>query len=76
MIRGILLIVIALAIFVAPPAAITEQQKTPPRIGFLLMGSPQAGLTSAFDAFREGLREFAGLRTRTSPSNTDGRGES
>ena len=58
MIRGILLIVIALAIFVAPPAAITEQQKTPPRIGFLLMGSPQAGLTSAFDAFREGLREF------------------
>jgi len=57
-IRGILLIVIALAIFVAPPAAITEQQKTPPRIGFLLMGSPQAGLTSAFDAFREGLREF------------------
>ena len=58
MIRGILLIVIALAIFVAPPAAITEQQKTPPRIGFLLMGSPQAGLTSAFDAFREGLREL------------------
>jgi putative ABC transport system substrate-binding protein len=57
-IRGILLIVIALAIFVAPPAAITEQQKTPPRIGFLLMGSPQAGLTSAFDAFREGLREL------------------
>src|SRR2546427_4258724 len=35
-----------------------DQPKTPPRIGFLLMGSPQAGLTSAFDAFREGLREL------------------
>ena len=43
----------------APLAADAEQAKTPPRIGFLLMGSPQAaGLTFAFDAFREGLREL------------------
>src|SRR3989442_4125371 len=34
------------------------QPKAPPRIGFLLMGAPQAGLTSAFDAFREGLHEL------------------
>jgi len=39
----------------APSAADAAQQKTP-RIGFLLMGSPPAGLTSAFDAFRDGLR--------------------
>ncbi len=42
----------------APFAGDAEQPKTPPRIGFLLMGSPQAGLTFAFDAFREGLREL------------------
>jgi ABC-type uncharacterized transport system substrate-binding protein len=42
----------------APLAAQAQQAKTPPRIGFLLMGSSQAGLTSAFDAFREGLREL------------------
>ena len=41
----------------AAPAAYTAETKTP-RIGFLLMGSSQAGLTSAFDAFREGLREL------------------
>jgi putative ABC transport system substrate-binding protein len=39
-------------------SAEAQQPKTPLRIGFLLMGSPQAGLTFAFDAFREGLREL------------------
>jgi ABC-type uncharacterized transport system substrate-binding protein len=42
----------------APHAAEAQQEKTPPRIAFLLMGSAQGGLTSAFDAFREGLREL------------------
>jgi len=41
----------------ASPLA-TAQSPTIPRIAFLLMGSPQAELTSAFDAFREGLREL------------------
>src|SRR5690242_8365163 len=41
----------------AAPTASAEESKTP-RIGFLLMGSSQAGLTSAFDAFRNGLREL------------------
>ena len=41
----------------APLVGDAERPKTP-RIGFLLMGSPPAGLTSAFDAFRDGLREF------------------
>jgi putative tryptophan/tyrosine transport system substrate-binding protein len=51
-------IVGGVAAFAAPFAADAEQPK-PPRIGFLLMGSAQAvGLTSAFDAFRDGLREL------------------
>ena len=54
--RIVLLVSLVLGIFAAP-AAYTEDSKTP-RIGFLLMGSSQAGLTSAFDAFREGLREL------------------
>src|SRR5713101_8967925 len=53
-----LAIVLAVSLILAPPVADGEQAKTPPRIGFLLMGSPQAGLTSAFDAFRDGLREL------------------
>ena len=54
--RSVLLVSLVLAIFAAP-AAYTEESKAP-RIGFLLMGSSQAGLTSAFDAFLEGLREL------------------
>ena len=54
--RIVLLVSLVLGMFAAP-AAYAEDAKTP-RIGFLLMGSPQAGLTSAFDAFREGLREL------------------
>jgi putative ABC transport system substrate-binding protein len=44
-------------VLAAPLSADAEQPKAA-RIGFLLMGSPPAGLTSAFDAFRDGLREF------------------
>jgi putative tryptophan/tyrosine transport system substrate-binding protein len=51
-------LVLAVSITLAPLVGDAEQAKTPPRIGFLLMGSAQAGLTSAFDAFREGLREL------------------
>ena len=54
--RIVLLVSLVFGIFAAP-TAYTEEPKTP-RIGFLLMGSPQGGLTSAFDAFREGLREL------------------
>ena len=54
--RIALLVVLALGMFAAP-AADTAETKTP-RIGFLLMGSSQAGLKSAFDEFREGLREL------------------
>jgi putative ABC transport system substrate-binding protein len=50
-------IVGGVAAFAAPFAADAEQPK-PPRVGFLLMGFAQAGLTSAFDAFRDGLREL------------------
>jgi putative ABC transport system substrate-binding protein len=50
-------IVGGVAALAAPVAADAEQSK-PPRIGFLLMGFAQAGLTSAFDAFRDGLREL------------------
>jgi putative tryptophan/tyrosine transport system substrate-binding protein len=52
-----LAVVLALGLTFAP-LAVEAQQPTTPRIAFLLMGSSQAGLTSAFDAFREGLREF------------------
>src|SRR6266849_4190737 len=51
-------LVLAVSITLPPLVGDAEQAKTPPRIGFLLMGSAQAGLTSAFDAFREGLREL------------------
>ena len=56
--RRAFLSTIAGGLLAAPLAGAAEQPKTPPRIGFLLMGSPQAGLTFAFDAFREGLREL------------------
>jgi putative ABC transport system substrate-binding protein len=55
--RVVLAVSLALGICTAPPAAAAERP-TIPRIGFLLMGSPQAGLTPAFDAFRHGLREL------------------
>lgn len=61
--RIVLLVSLVLGIFAAP-AAYTEESKTP-RIGFLLMGSPQASLTSAFDAFREGLRERGWVENET-----------
>jgi putative ABC transport system substrate-binding protein len=48
---------VILGLILAPLAA-EAQQPTTPRIAFLLMGSSQAGLASAFDAFCEGLREF------------------
>ena len=51
-------LVLAFGLLFAPIASQAEQPKTPPRIGFLLMGAPQAGLTSAFDAFRVGLHEL------------------
>jgi len=54
--RIVLLVSLVLGIFAAP-AAYTAESKTP-RIAFLLMGSSQAALASAFDAFREGLREL------------------
>jgi putative tryptophan/tyrosine transport system substrate-binding protein len=57
-----LLISLVLGIFAAP-AAYTEESKTP-RLGFLLMGSSQAGLTSFFDAFREGLRELGWIENK------------
>ena len=49
---------LTLATVLTPRTIEAEQRKTPARIGFLLMGSAPAGLTSAFDAFREGLREL------------------
>ena len=54
--RIVLLVVLVLGMLVAPAAGTAETRA--PRIGFLLMGSSQAGLTSAFDEFREGLREL------------------
>jgi putative ABC transport system substrate-binding protein len=54
--RVVFLVCLALAVVTAP-AAYAEEHKTA-RIGFLLMGSSQAGLVPAFDAFREGLREL------------------
>jgi putative tryptophan/tyrosine transport system substrate-binding protein len=56
--RRIGLVLLAGSLILAPLTAEAEQPKTPPRIGFLLMGSPQAGLAVAFDAFREGLHEL------------------
>src|SRR5262245_57048672 len=49
---------LTIGLLAAPLAAEAQQVKTRPRVGFLLMGSSQAGLTFAFDAFREGLREL------------------
>jgi putative tryptophan/tyrosine transport system substrate-binding protein len=51
-------LVLAFCFVLAPLVGRAEQPKTRPRIGFLLMGSAQAELTPAFDAFREGLREL------------------
>jgi putative ABC transport system substrate-binding protein len=56
--RRIGLVLLAGSLILAPLTAGAEQPKTPPRIGFLLMGAPQAELTSAFDAFRVGLHEL------------------
>lgn len=53
-----LAVALTISLIFAPLAGEAEQPKTLPRIGFLLMGSPQAGLTVAFDAFRDGLREL------------------
>jgi putative ABC transport system substrate-binding protein len=55
--RIALAVVLAFGVLAAPFAAGAERP-TIPRIGFLLMGSSQAGLTSLFDAFRAGLREL------------------
>ena len=44
-------------------AAYGEESKTA-RVAFLLMGKSQAGLTSAFDEFREGLRELGWLENQ------------
>jgi putative ABC transport system substrate-binding protein len=55
--KHIVLVVSLTLGILAAPAAHTEESKTP-RIAFLLMGSSQAGLKPAFDAFREGLREL------------------
>jgi ABC-type uncharacterized transport system substrate-binding protein len=49
---------VVLLLSLLAPLAGEAQQPTTPRVAFLLMGSSQAGLASAFDAFREGLREF------------------
>ena len=46
------------AILIMPLATEAQQGRKVPRIGFLLMGSSQAGLTFALDAFREGLRNL------------------
>src|SRR5262245_1578795 len=48
---------LTLGAIAAPLAAEAQHQATRPRVAFLLMGSSQAGLTPAFDAFRAGLRE-------------------
>jgi len=57
--RRTFLCALTLGTLAAPPlTSEAEQPKTPPRVAFLLMGSSPAGLTSAFDAFREGLREL------------------
>jgi putative ABC transport system substrate-binding protein len=50
-------VLVAIGVVVAP-LAVAAEQPTTPRIGFLLMGSSQAGLTPLFDAFRAGLREL------------------
>jgi len=52
------------AVLLAAPLAEAQGAKTPPRIGFLLMGFPPAGLTLAFGAFREGLRELGWIENK------------
>jgi hypothetical protein len=54
--RIVVLVLLVFGIFAAP-AVYADKSKTP-RIAFLLMGSSQAGLTSASNAFREGLHEL------------------
>jgi hypothetical protein len=49
---------LGIALLAAPLAVEAQQAAAIPRIGFLLMGSPPAGLTFAFEAFRKGLREL------------------
>jgi putative tryptophan/tyrosine transport system substrate-binding protein len=47
------------AVLAAPDIGNAQMAAKKARVGFLLMGSPeQAGLTPAFDAFRDGLREL------------------
>src|SRR5215510_12330474 len=60
--RILLVLSLVLGIFAAP-APSAEESKTR-RIAFLLMGTSQAGLTSAFDEFREGLREFGWIENQ------------
>ena len=55
--RRIVPLVVWVLGMLAASAADPAETKTP-RIGFLLMGSSPVGLTSAFDAFRAGLREL------------------
>jgi putative ABC transport system substrate-binding protein len=60
--RILLLLSIVVGIFTGS-VAFAEESKTP-RIAFLLMGTSQAGLTSAFDEFREGLRELGWIENQ------------
>ena len=52
-----LIVLVTFGVLVAP-LGVGAQQPATPRVGFLLMGSSQAGLTPLFDAFRAGLREL------------------
>ena len=61
---------LALGLLAAPFAADAQQAGRIPRIGLLRVGSPPDALA---EAFRQGLRDSATLRGRTSPSSTDGR---
>jgi hypothetical protein len=62
------------AVLAAPYMGNAQTVDKKARVGFLLMGSPErAGLAPAFDAFRDGLREFGWIDNENMPSNTDGR---
>lgn len=54
--RIVILVILAFGVFAAFAGRADDSKM--PRIAFLMMGTSQAGLKPAFDAFREGLRGF------------------
>lgn len=76
--RAIFVVALAIGLLGAPLAAGAQQAGKPPRVGLLLLGTPEADASRRAAAFREGLRELKWtegqdilLEYRYAPANLD-----